>query len=300
MSNTVQATTSHAAATATPGEQGEPRAVFTDIVCAVDGTRSSMAAVRQAAVLAGTEGRLTLLAVTGIAAGAAGAAGAGPHETAAISPARVKHVLDHATAIADRAGVPSARVIDPDGPPVKAILEHARHHQLLAMGAPANSWLGAMLTGGGVASGALELFDTPLLLARHSFADTLHGRRILVASDAAPDSDRLVELAGRLGYSTGASVTLVHAIGPESDMRPHHVQAQTHMLQRAVPGAAATLVEPGRPHEVIVGAAKLTDAALIVMGSRRLRDGMRALGSVSTRVVHDGPCSVLLLPPQAE
>jgi nucleotide-binding universal stress UspA family protein len=303
MGNTMQADTmhddeAHAATHATAAghaRSGEaPRPVFADILCAVDGTRSSMAAVRQAATLAGSAGRLTLLAVTAVTKGA------GLHETAAISPARVKHVLDHATAIADAAGVASTRVIDPAGPPLSVILEHARRHELLALGAPAGSWLGSMLVGGGVAAGALQVFDTPLLLARRSFSESLHGRRILVASDGATDSDRLVELAGRLGFGHGASVTLVHALGPESKMHPHHIESQTHALERAVPGAAATLVEPGRAHEVIIGAAKLTEAALIVMGSRRLRDGIRALGSVSTRVVHDGPCSVLLLPPEEQ
>ena len=41
-----------------------PSRVFTNILCAVDGTRASTAAVRMAASLAGSDGHLTLLAVT--------------------------------------------------------------------------------------------------------------------------------------------------------------------------------------------------------------------------------------------
>ncbi len=272
-----------------PPDAGPPHAVFTDILCAVNGTRSSMAAVRQAAVLAGSEGRLTLLAVTALK-------GAGIHATAAISPSRVKHVLDYATALADEAGVPSTRIVNHAGPPVEVILEHARRHDLLALGAPVSSWLGAMLVGG-VAAGALHRFTTPLLAARRSFSGSLHGRRVLVASDGLEGSERLVELAGRLGFSLGAHVTLLHALGPESRVRPHRIESQIHELELSLPGAADALVEPGRPHQVILEAAQRAEAALIVMGSRRL-EGLRVLGSVSMRVVHDGPCSVLLLPPE--
>jgi nucleotide-binding universal stress UspA family protein len=35
----------------------------------------------------------------------------------------------------------------------------------------------------------------------------------------------------------------------------------------------------------------------VMMGSRRL-GGLRAIGSVSRRVAHDAPCSVLLVPPE--
>ena len=47
---------------------------------------------------------------------------------------------------------------------------------------------------------------------------------------------------------------------------------------------------------MILDAAEHTDAALVVMGSRRL-SGVHAFGSVSRRVVHDAPCSVLVIPP---
>jgi nucleotide-binding universal stress UspA family protein len=54
----------------------------------------------------------------------------------------------------------------------------------------------------------------------------------------------------------------------------------------------------GEAQDVIVNAAKSSKAAVVVIGSRRLR-GLRAFGSVSRRVVHDASCSVLLLPPKS-
>jgi len=276
-----------------PGNKGSsppvPAAVFRNILCAVDGTRGSTAAVRMAAGLAGRSGHLTLLAVTAVS-------GSGAYATAAISPSRVEYLLSRAKHIADDAGVPSTTVVDPGGPPVKVILERASHHDLLAIGAPATSWLGGMLIGG-VAAAALSQFTTPMLVVRRSSTGSLHGRRILVASDGDEGSDELVELAGRLGLSLNAHVTLLHAVGRESQVSHRRIEAQTRALEAVLPEASDVCIEPGSPWDVIVDAAKSTNAAMIVIGSRRL-SGVRALGSVSRRVVHDAPCSVLLLPPE--
>jgi nucleotide-binding universal stress UspA family protein len=275
--------------------------VFTKILCAVDGTRWSTAAVGVAASLAGPDGHLTLLAVTA-------ASGSGPNAMAAISPYRARQILSRAKSIADNAGVPSTTVVDPGHPPVDVILERARGHDLLAIGAPPTSWLGGILMAGvslsfggmiagGVAAPALSRFTTPMLVVRRTSAGALRGREILVASDGEEGSDRLVELAGRLAQSQGARVTLVSALVGESKTKPRIVQRQTRDLELALPGACAAVIEPGRAADVILHAAKTTKAAMIVMGSRRL-GGLRALGSVSRRIAHDAPCSVLLLAPE--
>jgi len=259
--------------------------VFPNILCAVDGTRTSTAAVELAVSLAGPDGHLTLLAVTAVS-------GSGAYATAAISPGRVDLVLSDAKRIADDAGVPSSTVVDPGGPPVEVILERASDHDLLAIGAPATSWLGGVLTGG-VATTTLSQFTTPMLFARRS--GSLEGRQILVASDGEEGSDHLVELAGRLGQSQGARVTLVNALGAESKMNPRTIQAQARALQLALPSAGEPCIEPGKASDVILDAAKHTKASLVVIGSRRL-SGLHAFGSVSRRVVHDAHCSVLVIP----
>jgi nucleotide-binding universal stress UspA family protein len=48
---------------------------------------------------------------------------------------------------------------------------------------------------------------------------------------------------------------------------------------------------------MIVERAKAEDVSLIVIGTRR-RAGLRALGSVSRRVIHKASCSVLVVPPE--
>ncbi len=285
--------TSHSPERHNPSTDEEPATpnetrVFRNILCAVDGTRTSTAAVGMAAMLAGPDGHLTLLAVTAVS-------GSGAYASAAISPGRVERVLRSAKRIADEAGVPSTSVIDPGSPPADVILEHASDHDLFVIGAPATSWLGGMLIGG-VATIALGKFTTPMLVVRRSFSGSLRGRQILVASEGDEDSDRIVEIAGMLARSHGARVTLVNAPGAESKMSPHAIQAQVRALQLMLPNSGEPCIEPGKAWEVIVDAAKHSEAALVVIGSRRL-SGLRAFGSVSRHVVHDAPCSVLVIPP---
>jgi nucleotide-binding universal stress UspA family protein len=262
--------------------------VFADVLCAVDGTRGSFAAVEQAAALAGPAGHLTLLAVTAVS-------GAGAYKSAAISPARAGRLLERAAGIADEAGVSSSQVVDPASPASQVILERASDHDLLAIGAPVSSWLGGMFIAG-VAVTALGSFATPLLTARPLHGEQDFARRILVASDGLEGSDAVVELAGRLARSQDASVILLHAIGVESNSSPLSVREQTRKLELASGGAIDTQIVAGSARKVIVEASRSAGASLVVMGSRRL-DGLRAFGSVSRRVVHEAPCSVLLVPP---
>jgi len=263
--------------------------LFVDVLCAVDGTRRSYAAVEQAAILAGPEARMTLLAVTAVA-------GSGVNKHAAISPRRAERILERAESIARGAGVECTGVIEPEGPPSQQVLEHAAGRDLLALGAPATSWLGGRFIES-VADGALDSLAAPLLSARalpagaHRFPE-----RILVASDGLDGSDELVDWVARVAGEHGASVTLLHTIGKESSARPHRIQEQASRLEQAIDGACEARVEVGAAAELIIAAAKRDASSLVVMGSRRL-GGLRAIGSVSRRVVHKAHCSVLLVPP---
>jgi nucleotide-binding universal stress UspA family protein len=266
------------------------QAVFPDVLCAVDGTRASTAAVSQAAVLAGAGGHLTLLAVTSVG-------GSGAYRTAAISPARAERIIERAGEIARQAGVRSTGVVDPGGPPPEVILDRAPQHELLAMGAPVSSWLAGIFFES-AAFAALRALTVPLLLARPIADPASFARRILVASDGLDGSDRLVELAGRLGAGRQARTIMVHALGAESQARPHRIQAQAQALKRAVPRDSVVLVEPGDARRLILEIAEREQVGLIVMGSRR-PDGLSAMGSVSRRIVREAPCSVLVVPPEA-
>lgn len=263
---------------------------FSNILCAVDGTRRSYAAVEQAAALAGAQGRLTLLAVTA-------EGGSGTFPAAAIGPDHAERILAHASRIADAAHVPSTQSLEHLGPPAQVILDRAAEHDLLALGAPWASWLGALLLDG-VAEATLGELRTATLAARvlpgggEGFA-----REILIASDGLDGSDQLVELAAQIAGEREAHATLLHLAGVESQARPHRIEAQGELLRAALGESAKVRVEVGDAHELILSVASEIGCSLVIMSSRRL-GGLSALGSVSRRVVHKARCSVLLLPPE--
>lgn len=260
---------------------------FPRVLCAVDGTAESFAAVEQAAALAGPEGQLTLLAVTSYEA-------EGAYRGPAIGPLRVEAMLQRAAGIAAMAGVESTIDIDPASPPSHVVLDWAADRDLLAMGAPTTSWFGSMFAGG-VAVAAESSFTTPLLIVRDSGASAAPGRPVLVASDGHAGSEQLVLLAGRLARDRGARVILLHATGLEPHTHREAVEHQAQLLEELLEGDCELRMQSGRAHSLIVESAASAQAALIVMGSRRLK-GPRALGSVSRHVVHQGSCSVLLAP----
>jgi nucleotide-binding universal stress UspA family protein len=272
--------------------------IFGDVLCAVRGKEAGYAAVEQAAALAGTHGRLTLLAVTSYGSG-------GAHRGPAIGPAEASEILGRAEGIAREVGVPYASEVDPRSPPARVILDWSAGYDLLALGAPASSWPATWLSVG-VGNKAIEGFTTPLLVARPLASERRFGDRVVVASDGLEASRPLVDLAVRIARAHGSHVTLVHALGRESPIKRGQLREPERVLdeqEQTLKGALASdtsqvLVERGRAAEVIKSVAAAADASLVVMGSRRL-DGLRAMGSVSRRVVHQAPCSVLLFPPEA-
>jgi nucleotide-binding universal stress UspA family protein len=215
----------------------------------------------------------------------------------AIGPLEAKGVVDRGVQIAKHAGVSSTVEVDPGAPPSRVVLDWASERDLLALGAPSTSWFGGMFTGHVVVT-AEGSFTMPMLVARTAPAGQQFARRLLVASDGLEGSDELVELAGHLARARSASVVLLHATaGFGAKARRRRVEEQADRLRLALDGASELKLEAGSARTVIVEAASAVGASLVVMGSRRLK-GLRAIGSVSRRVVHEGHCSVLLVPPE--
>jgi nucleotide-binding universal stress UspA family protein len=118
-----------------------------------------------------------------------------------------------------------------------------------------------------------------------------------VASDALDRSDQLVEFGIDLAQARHASLVLMHAARAESGFRPTRISAQIKRVSQDLGESSIVRVEPGRAHAAILKTAEQEGASLVLLSSRRKR-GLRALGSVSERVVHDAPCSVLVVRPE--
>jgi nucleotide-binding universal stress UspA family protein len=284
-------------------------AILQDVLCGVDGTRSSYEAVRQAASLAGPQGRLTLLAVVGGYNTEEQRRRAAAQDAA--TPSRPRRSLEYARRLAKLAGVPAEASLEAEGSIADTLMARAREHSLLAIGAPALS-RGAELVIGGVTAAAVHTLPVSLLVAKRARNAVGEGEQIVVASDASERSEALVDLAAALARERGASLALVHAAGAESRSQPTRLSGQVERvgavagvdetlgarsIGRALSHSASVHIEPGRAHRLIVQTASQAGASLIVMGSRR-PEGLRALGSVSERVVHEAPCSVLVVRPE--
>lgn len=142
--------------------------------------------------------------------------------------------------------------------------------------------------------------------------------RIVVGTDGSPDASEAVKAAGQLASIAPAGT--VHVISAyerltpaELRQRDRQIPAEFHdqltgnlVARSALEEAGAILTARGvdfttretnlHPAEALLALANDIDADIIVVGSRgegpidRLRHG-----STSTRVMHDAPCSVLVV-----
>ena len=132
--------------------------------------------------------------------------------------------------------------------------------------------------------------------------------RILIAVDGSEVSQRALERVATF-MREEAEVALVTVARPiyrdprytgyadptDEEEQRKVLFAARDLLERA--GIAATGLAPvGDPADEILKAAKQVDAELIVMGARSLGTIERlVLGSVSTKVMHEASCDVLIV-----
>jgi nucleotide-binding universal stress UspA family protein len=134
--------------------------------------------------------------------------------------------------------------------------------------------------------------------------------RILVGYDGSPHASRALERAAALA-GRGAGVTVVAAVhvrphvgrgpgaGPvdpveAAERRAELEDAEAFLSERGIEGRMVAGL--GDPAAAIVAEAREWGADLIVVGTRGLSlAGRLVLGSVSTKVLHDAPCDVLVV-----
>ncbi len=136
---------------------------------------------------------------------------------------------------------------------------------------------------------------------------------VVVALDSSDLSSRVIETIQQLQLSQGVKIILAHVIPPsESDLevaadRPHrdleanpyrHIEKQLQAYQAVLPFESKLEIVTGDPAEEIIRLANIYHADLIALGSRGLTGVERILqGSVSSQVVEDASCSVLVVKP---
>jgi nucleotide-binding universal stress UspA family protein len=174
---------------------------------------------------------------------------------------------------------------------------------VVVVGAHGRGAVGRLLLGS-VADDVRHQVPVDVLVAK----DRARVRRIIAATDGSAPSRRAVALALRLGQAWDAHVTILHALPPPTfgPIEPgrrafEHAFGRLDLASWRHPRVTYDL-QFGPPAERIVAAARSGAADLVVLGNRGLGGATEILGgSVSSRVAHEAPCSVLLVkqPPVA-
>jgi len=255
------------------------RGILDRVLCGVDSTQESLEAVRQAHRLEEPGG--SLIVITALELATSAQAGWAATAAAADLEERAQAALDAAKAEAPGA---SFRCVEGRADQVLLAQAESEHATAVAVGTHEIS------RSVGIALGSVTttmLHDAPcsVLVARAHPAHEDFPRSIVVGVDGSRESAVAAAVAFRLGERFDVEVWPVAARGGKE-------------FDIAAVDAIATgvLIEEGKPVDTLVATAGKAD--LLVVGSRGLR-GVRALGSVSERVAHRAPCSVLVVRPPA-
>lgn len=138
-------------------------------------------------------------------------------------------------------------------------------------------------------------------------------KTILVALDSPELSERIMQTLAQLDLKPQARIVLGHVLSaPESDFekpadRPEvdpelglyrHIEKQLQTYQADLNCQSEIEIVLGEPAEEIVRLANIHQVDLIVIGNRGLTGLNRILQrSVSSQVVEEAPCSVLVVKP---
>jgi nucleotide-binding universal stress UspA family protein len=258
--------------------------VFASVLCGIDGSRTSLEAARQAGVLA-RGGRLRLLAVTW-------EQGTGATAVAVLSRWRAERCLDRARQDLRELDVePLIELVD-DPQATERLLREAEQHDLLVVASHGRSRPGGILTGS-TASTALHRATVPLLVARRPPGEARFPDRILLALDGTEPSRAAARVAAQLARRHGSEVAVI-ASADHDPARRRAVSEDVAAILAATGTEPVVLGEHGPAHRAIAAAAADAGSSLVVTGSRG-RAGAAALQSVSERIGHEAPCSVLVV-----
>lgn len=138
-------------------------------------------------------------------------------------------------------------------------------------------------------------------------------KTVVVALDGSETQQRVIQTLEELQIQPTTKIILSHVIPPpESDEeldadRPQtgfeglpylQMEKQLQSYQAQLPGESVLEIVSGEPAQEIIRLANIYQADLIVIGSRGLTGVKRIIqGSVSSQVVEDAHCSVLVVKP---
>jgi nucleotide-binding universal stress UspA family protein len=253
---------------------------FPRILCAVDGSAEAEAAIANALALADGDARIVF---------AASWYGTGSGERGAASEKRARDAVTQAVMRGREAGIESQFQLVHAPRLGEALMRIASLHDVVVVGAHPH----ARTTG-------IVLGETATLLVHRSPVPVLIARDIplcagVVAGTRAKPADRpVLTAAAHLAARLNAELTIVHVPDGDGERQRPELRAELANARALLGRELDCLTETGSPARAIVSVAAYDGAGLIVVGSRG-RLGIPALTSVSERVAHLAPCSVLVM-----
>jgi nucleotide-binding universal stress UspA family protein len=266
-------------AAASQAQQLSDSASLTRVLCGIGGDEADTEAVRQAALIAGPEGQLEIVCVSD-------PAGTGEQ-------AQAEKALESAQAIATELGTPTTARVVHDDDPWKGLAGATADRDLLVLGDHPHS-RAAGIAHRSTSTRALHDSAIPVLIARAGAADFPH--RIMFATNGDESAVLATALTAGIARAHSSAVIMVTIDEVELRERKHALIEEAAELSRALGIDPEIVLRTGEPDEEIVAAARHSEASLLVLGSGG-KHGIRALGSVSEKVAHTAPCSVLVARP---
>jgi nucleotide-binding universal stress UspA family protein len=178
---------------------------------------------------------------------------------------------------------------------------------LIVVGSPHRGPVGRTLLGS-VAEGVLHGAPCAVAVAPRGYSEQDRAfRQIAVAYDGTPEAKAALQRAGALAEASGAAVRVLTAVAPPVALpgvvgyTPLEPPEPDNLIEEAVqalgPGVGAEGRKLDGPPAATLARACEEGVDLLVVGSRGYGPLMRVLlGSVSTRLVADAPCPVLVVP----
>jgi nucleotide-binding universal stress UspA family protein len=213
----------------------------------------------------------------------------------------------------ERAGIPAHTMALPDGSPGRALHVAAKWHEsdLIVVGSDHRRAIGRVLAGD-VTAATLHGARCPIVVAPRRYAE--HGgdiRTIGVGYDGSRESHAAARLAAELAAAIDARLRVILVLEPPTPggeglayhpEREERAEATRERAQLVLDDLLGELGEIATG-DVVVGDAVVelsyaaNDLDLLVTGSRGYGPVRRAiLGSTSSKLMHQAPCPVLVLP----
>ena len=262
-------------------------APFAKILCAVEGSQASTEAARQAVALAAPPSELEVIAV---------------HRTlrahllhpARLSEEQLREALRRALEMARQAGVSASSQICSGRYTPDVLLAEGQGHDLTVIGSHGHS-RAAGISRGRTATELVHKANRALLVARRSPNAEDFPKKVLLASDGSSGSWEPTRVAIELAKAFGSEIAIVHVSDALHFKHRSDLDAQVSGIAKATGRAPKMIEAKGWAAHEIVETATQEGSSLVVIGHRGLW-GLHAVGSVSERVAHRAPCSVLLVP----